>query len=279
MRKQAVVAVISAIIFFCGSLAACSSEGKDASKDSTEQETTSNHNEDQEQQNKEDESGNEKEHDTSSDLDQPESSASDSSQSANAQQLRDQLKMGEAAIKLPTSFPEQEDDAVKGDISTNKEQTYTVNYQNEDKAPLAEMSATQYDNSDQSIAKIEKFRDGKQTKPREEASVDLGHGINGYIEGAAGNLYLSWEEGNWLIVIHSLNQDQLDQPAIARQMVDYLEKYTLPAPDEKGCIVVDYKQGGNDVTVDIRWQEGANVYQLKTEQVPLNALQMATSIE
>ncbi|MFZ4451351.1 hypothetical protein [Salibacterium aidingense] len=280
MRKQ--IIVFSAAVL-CGSLAAaCSPSGHAAPQDAAEQEPAS----DQEQQEAaEEDSGQEKEEDSSSNASLSNWEGEEAKTSGNSEEaestdpLRDQLNMEKSAVKLPTSFPEENADSVNPEISTNQAQTYTVQYHNENNKLMAEMSAKQYENAEQSVAEIQSYRDGKQTPPYEEGKVDLGHGLTGYTEGAAGNVYLSWEEGNWLIVIHSLTQDQLDQPALARQMVDDLEKYTLPAPDEKGCIFVDYEQGDDDVTVDIRWQEGANVYQLNTEEDPLNALHMAVSIQ
>ncbi|MCC3377772.1 hypothetical protein LKX83_32520, partial [Cohnella sp. REN36] len=88
---------------------------------------------------------------------------------------------------------------------------------------------------------------------------------------------LSWREGRWLLQIDSLSQDQLDNQAIAKKMVAYLEEHALPAPKDNGRVKVTYRPGGNDVQVVIYWQKGRVVYELETDQVPLDALQMAVS--
>lgn len=42
---------------------------------------------------------------------------------------------------------------------------------------------------------------------------------------------------------------------------------------------VEYPQGGEGVNVDIRFQVGDMLYQLSTEKVPLEALEMTVSLE
>jgi hypothetical protein len=48
-------------------------------------------------------------------------------------------------------------------------------------------------------------------------AVDLGHGIKGFSEGAAGHSYLNWREGNWILQIHSLLKDQVNYPPLKWQ--------------------------------------------------------------
>lgn len=79
--------------------------------------------------------------------------------------------------------------------------------------------------------------------------------------------------------ISSLTQDNMNNPGIAKKMVKYLESHTLPAPKDKGIVMVDYPQGSDSVNVDIRWQEDEMVYQLETTKVPLDALEMTTSVK
>ncbi|MBN6189261.1 hypothetical protein JQN58_20630 [Aneurinibacillus sp. BA2021] len=110
-----------------------------------------------------------------------------------------------------------------------------------------------------------------------QSYMDLGYGIKGSAEGGAGHSYLAWREGRWILQIDSLSQDQLDNQAIAKKMVAYLEKHALPAPKDKGRVKVTYRPEGNHVQVTIYWQNDRIIYELETDQVPLNALQMAVS--
>ncbi|MCM3747789.1 hypothetical protein M3223_10510 [Paenibacillus pasadenensis] len=114
--------------------------------------------------------------------------------------------------------------------------------------------------------------------PKEQI-VDLGHGIKGYPEGAAGSQYLSWKEGRWTLQIRSTSEDKLDNAAIARKIVAFLEKNSLPVPKENGKISIDYRPGGKKVEVGIYWQNGNTVYELETSRVPIDALTMAVSVK
>lgn len=203
-----------------------------------------------------------------------ESSAAESDSAAIG--IDDELVMDPAVVLLPTDLPENS----KANIVTNSEEEYTVAYTDEQGNDLATVSGTIYTNADTALAEMEaKMNGAVQVTPNEETAIDLGHGIEGYGEGAAGNQYFSWEEGNWDFTIHSLSVDEMDNPGIAEKMVDYLEENMLPAPSEKGMMLVDYPQGGRTVSVDIMWQKENRVYELSTSQVPLKALEMAVSME
>ena len=80
-------------------------------------------------------------------------------------------------------------------------------------------------------------------------------------------------------MIESVSEDQMNNPNIAEQMVEFLEDHYLPAPDDLGMIYIDYPAGGEEVNVDIRWQDQEIVYQLTTSEVPLDALEMTASME
>ncbi|MGM0124906.1 hypothetical protein IGI37_002300 [Enterococcus sp. AZ194] len=106
--------------------------------------------------------------------------------------------------------------------------------------------------------------------------VDLGYGITGYQQGAAGSTYLSWEEGNWNLVVRASNVQGQEPQTLAKQVVDYLEKATLPAPKDNGQITLDLNQSGAK-TNQVVWQEGTVVYTV-THQNPMSALEMAVSM-
>src|SRR5699024_3310177 len=123
------------------------------------------------------------------------------------------------------------------------------------------------------------FMDGKDVPAYEQTEKELGLGVQGCGEGAAGHAYCSWGGGNWLLTVSSLTKDQMDNTAIEKEIVNYLAPHTLPAPQDTGIVYVEYPEGGDTVSVDIRWQEGDMLYQLKTNNVPLDALQIATSVQ
>src|SRR5690625_636099 len=198
------------------------------------------------------------------------------SKSDNTHDFTDELKMDKSNIKLPTDFPVDED--VKAKIEKNTSSVYTIDYQTESNQEVARLTGTLYESPDDANNDLQEFIEGKNV-PKSGNETDLGHGITGYGEGAAGHAYFSWEEGNWTFSIRSLTADGMDNPAIAKKMVNYLEDHLLPPPKDTGVVYVDYPKDGNSVDVDIRWKENKMVYQIETNEVPLDALKMTTSMK
>lgn len=218
--------------------------------------------------------------DSSSQIEESQSNeSSDSSQEeseAPKSEVRSELKMDPAVVLLPAYLPENN----RSNIVTNSEDDYTVAYTDEQGNDLASVSGTIYTDADTALAEMDAHMNGAvSVTPNEETAVDLGYGITGYGEGAAGSQYFSWEEGNWDFTIHSLSVDEMDAPGIAKKVVAYLEENSLPAPSEKGMILIDYPQGGESVSVDIIWQKESRVYEITTSQVPIEALEMVVSME
>ena len=58
--------------------------------------------------------------------------------------------------------------------------------------------------------------------------VDLGYNITGYKQGAAGSSYLSWQEGNWSLVVRASNINGESPDDLAKNVVNILEQETLP---------------------------------------------------
>lgn len=190
-----------------------------------------------------------------------------------------QLEMDSSKVLLPTTFPNVEKSSLSTNIVTNNPDQYTVEYLTEQDQSFVEVSGTMYKNSDLANEELSTFTDGKTVGKIEENSTDLGHDITGYGEGAAGTQYFGWSEGNWQFLIESASEDQMNNPDIAKQMVEFLQENYLPAPDDTGMVYVNYPAGGDEVNVNIRWQDQEMVYQLMTSEVPLDALEMTTSFE
>lgn len=202
------------------------------------------------------------------------SNGSDENQPAN---LSNQLKMNDTNIKLPAIFPVNGN--VTPTIRKNTPSVYSIDYRTNSNKDVASFTGTLYHSADEAKHSVDEFMNGKTVPKRDDTATDLGHGIEGYGEGTAGHAHFGWKEGNWTMSITSVSADKMDNPAIARKMVDYLESHSLPAPKDKGMVFVNYPNGGNSVNVAIRWQENKMVYQLKTSEVPLDALKMAVSVK
>ncbi|MER2174888.1 MAG: hypothetical protein ABS911_09435 [Carnobacterium sp.] len=163
------------------------------------------------------------------------SSTDQESQETPSNELIDvssEFEMIPELVLLPTTFPSMEPSSVTADLITNEGDNYTVSY-TDVQGELAEVTGTVYENPALASEEMDTFSNGKSVEPHEEGSFDLGYGITGYGEGAAGSQYFSWEEGNWLFSIRSVSEDQMDNPGIAKKIVEYLEEHYLPAPKDQ----------------------------------------------
>ena len=101
-----------------------------------------------------------------------------------------------------------------------------------EETPLAAFQSKEYQSADEAAAAVNVTADdGGQ-------AVDLGYGITGHMQGAAGSSYLSWQEGNWSLTVRAVNQEEQDPVPVAKEVVAYLEEAMLPAP-EVGQITID----------------------------------------
>ncbi|MBU5671745.1 hypothetical protein [Paenibacillus brevis] len=147
----------------------------------------------------------------------------------------------------------------------------TSDSRHEEEGPVKE---TQYSSKETAVNAIENYYEIEQT------NVDLGHGIKGHAEGAAGHQYISWNEGKWLIEVNFPTDpeyavDDYDNgEAMAKAIVSYLEDHFLPPPDERGKIQINgFREHPETI---IQWQEGTKVYVIDQKTAdPLDTLQIA----
>lgn len=203
--------------------------------------------------------------------------------------IRSQLKMKSAS--LPTSFSLEKGKHLTASIISNTSDDFQINFYSTDKTvAVNDASLTASGSKVPVLASygVKTYKDPNSTDIFPETdlknipkdmTVDLGHGIKGMAEGAAGSQYLTWKEGRWTLQIRSVSEDNMNNPGIAKRMVEYLESHTLPAPKDKGFVDVEYPSGGKSVNVTISWQDGKQIHQLQTEQVPLEALGMVVSVK
>lgn len=135
-----------------------------------------------------------------------------------------------------------------------------------------------FDSEEEAINAIENYREVDQT------NTDLGYGIMGFIEGAAGHQYVSWNEGNWLIEIDFPSDPQYavdtyeNGEAMAKAIVEYLESNTLPPPSQRG--VISIRGFSEHPETLIRWQQGETVYEIDQKVAdPIDALQIAVDYQ
>ncbi|MDT2955270.1 hypothetical protein P7I46_11540 [Enterococcus casseliflavus] len=138
-----------------------------------------------------------------------------------------------------------------------------------EETPLAAFQSKEYQSADEAAAAVNVTADdGGQ-------AVDLGYGITGHMQGAAGSSYLSWQEGNWSLTVRAVNQEEQDPVPVAKEVVAYLEEAMLPAP-EVGQITID--MGKNDHTATtVVWQQ-EKMLRTAQHQDARSALEMAVSM-
>lgn len=159
---------------------------------------------------------------------QTESSIIDESNEENQEEesILSELEMDTEVVLLPTHFPNTDQSSVTAEIVTNEADQYTISYSDEAGEELVQITGMLYDSTNQAQEEIDTFSEDKEVEAFEEGSEDLGYGITGYGEGAAGTQYFSWREGNWLFSIKSVSEDEMNNPEIARKMVEFLEEIT-----------------------------------------------------
>ncbi len=141
-------------------------------------------------------------------------------------------------------------------------------------------------NNQQPIAHFEKKSYSSEKEAKEAvnqlngsdgvATIDLGYGITGYQQGAAGSTYLSWNEGNWSLYVQASNIEGQDPIPTAKKVVAFLEKNYLPAPKTVGQIAIHLNM--NDYQANqIIWQDHKLVYTISHSDT-IAALKMAVSM-
>jgi hypothetical protein len=205
------------------------------------------------------------------------------------QDIRSQLKMKNAS--LPTSFSLEKGKHLTASITSNTSDAFHVNFYSTDQPVAVNDASLTASGSKAPVLASYEVKTNKDPNSTDifpetdlkdipkDMTVDLGHGIKGMTEGAAGSQYLTWTEGRWTLQIRSVSEDKMNNPGIAKRMVEYLESHTLPAPKDKGFVNVEYPSGGKSVNVTISWEDGKQIHQLQTAQVPLEALGMVVSVK
>ncbi|MFK4567553.1 hypothetical protein [Enterococcus sp. UD-01] len=136
--------------------------------------------------------------------------------------------------------------------------------------PIASFEKKTYGSAEEAAAAVNQIIDNNGMK------VDLGYGITGYQQGAAGSSYLSWQEGNWSLVVRASNIEGEKAEPLAKEAVAYLEKAMLPAPQNVGQITLTTNTDNQYQNNSVVWQKGNNVYTIQHFD-SIQALKMAVS--
>ncbi|MBO0473006.1 hypothetical protein IGL98_000842 [Enterococcus sp. DIV0840] len=139
-----------------------------------------------------------------------------------------------------------------------------------DLQPIASFEKKSYGSNDEAAGAVNQIIDngGRQ--------IDLGYGITGYQQGAAGSSFLSWQEGNWSMVVRASNIGGEVAEPLAKEAVAYLETAMLPAPQSVGQISLTASISDSYQNNSVVWQKGTTVYTIQHFDA-LQALKMTVS--
>ncbi|MBU7448599.1 MULTISPECIES: hypothetical protein [Lactiplantibacillus] len=108
-------------------------------------------------------------------------------------------------------------------------------------------------------------------------TVDLGHQITGYLDSGAGQRYILWNEGQWSLQVHTYTTQNDLGVALAKQTVNTLESYYLPAPKSVGSIELE-AISTDGLRQVIQWQAGRVVYKVSAHDAT-TAIKLAASMQ
>ncbi|EQM55429.1 hypothetical protein N692_02260 [Lactiplantibacillus plantarum EGD-AQ4] len=108
-------------------------------------------------------------------------------------------------------------------------------------------------------------------------TVDLGHQITGYLDSGAGQRYILWNEGQWSLQVHTYTTQNDSGVALAKQTVNTLESYYLPAPKSVGSIQLE-AISTDGLRQVIQWQAGRVVYKVSAHDAT-TAIKLVASMQ
>ncbi|MGO4936384.1 hypothetical protein ACTQ54_01880 [Fundicoccus sp. Sow4_H7] len=212
--------------------------------------------------------------------------AQDLSPKDQAQKIVDALSESYPDDTLPTYVLHEDDKLYFTAATTGQEdqENFNILYYAEDEpielnttalnelTPIAAFGKTTYETEGEAVEAVEQILD------LQGQEVDLGYGITGFMQGAAGSTYLNWQEGNWSLVVKASNIEEEDPVALAVEVVEYLEEIYLPAPTQVGQITLSMPDENSTYeTNSVVWHEDNVVYTV-THQDAMQAIRMAGSI-
>ncbi|MGX7150942.1 hypothetical protein [Enterococcus ureasiticus] len=139
-----------------------------------------------------------------------------------------------------------------------------------DLQPIASFEKKSYGSNDEAAGAVNQIIDNGGRK------IDLGYGITGYQQGAAGSSFLTWQEGNWSMVVRASNIGGEVAEPLAKESVAYLETAMLPAPQNVGQISLTASISDSYQNNSVVWQKGTTVYTIQHFDA-LQALKMTVS--
>lgn len=144
---------------------------------------------------------------------------------------------------------------------------------------LVSLNGRKYPNDTEAGESISDYTQVKTADYDEFA--DLGHGIQAAEQAGTGHQQLLWNEGRWYLNLDFpidpayQNKNHPDGKQLAKDIVAYLDKSMLPAPQKVGVIRV--KDWNTSAETTVEWQNGSMAYQIVGSE-PMTVLKTAVAM-
>ncbi|RVU70472.1 MULTISPECIES: hypothetical protein [Lactobacillus] len=109
-------------------------------------------------------------------------------------------------------------------------------------------------------------------------TVKLDSNTTATTQGAAGQKYVQWNQGNWSFVIQASSVLKQDPVKRAKEVLSLVNQYNVPQTSSKGNLHVVVGDSEGSLNTTIAWQNGKNIYQLKAHDTE-TALKMLSSLK
>ncbi|MCJ7839997.1 hypothetical protein MUB24_03520 [Lederbergia sp. NSJ-179] len=189
-------------------------------------------------------------------------------------------------IKLPTEVPLKDGYRLTATTNSNATNAEIIFYQHTKPIPINNEQLYRNDNPAKVVGRVS-IKEYNTQEEADEAiayenfsklggkSIDLGYGMTGYQDGAAGSLHTSWNVGRWALSVKSSTEHSENNVSLAKTVVRYLTEEALPIPHANGYAHLDADQ--NDTR--IMWQRYKTVYMIDQTDDVMTALNMAVHFE
>lgn len=194
-------------------------------------------------------------------------------------------------LMLPTDIPLEKDRFLTATTASQAanykvnlyetKQPAKINSQAASKGTLvASVEGTKYKNT---ASAKESIPDYVQINPADyDEFADLGHKIKAAEQAGLGHQQLLWNEGRWYIHLDFptdsafQTKDYPNSTQLAKNIVAYLDKNALPAPQKIGVISIRNWHASERTIV--QWQDSQTVYQISSQN-PMTALEVAVTMK
>lgn len=189
-------------------------------------------------------------------------------------------------IQLPTEIPLKDSYRLTATTSANATNAEIIFYQHTEPIPINNKLLFSDDNPAIVVGRVTI----NEYNTREEAdraisyevfseqggeNINLGYGMTGYQDGAAGSLHTSWNVGRWALSIKSSTEHSDKNVSLAKEVVRFLTEEALPIPQANGYAHLDADNNENR----IMWQKDKTVYTIDKTNDVMIALKMAVNFE